>query len=107
MILAGLLARSLGVWIATWKAHLTSPERLFCVFAYLPKATVQAALGGVPLALGIPGGEHILALAVLSILFTAPLGLIAIRLAGPKLLKPDRSSFPPMVPFTDPAVSTE
>lgn len=107
IVFAGLLARSIGVWIATWRSSLTSHERLFCVLAYLPKATVQAALGGVPLALGVPGGEHILALAVLSILFTAPLGLISIRLAGPRLLEQENSSLPPMGSLTDPSITTE
>jgi NhaP-type Na+/H+ or K+/H+ antiporter len=90
LILAlGLLARSAGVWLATWRSPLSTRERLFCVLAYLPKATVQAALGGVALAHGLPDGERILALAVLSILFTAPLGLIAIRVFGPRLLNVD------------------
>jgi NhaP-type Na+/H+ or K+/H+ antiporter len=57
--------------------------------AYLPKATVQAALGSVPLAMGIARGEEILALAVLAILLTAPLGLMGIRLFGPRLLSVD------------------
>jgi NhaP-type Na+/H+ or K+/H+ antiporter len=90
LILAlGLLARSAGVWLATWRSPLSTRERLFCVLAYLPKATVQAALGGVALAHGLPDGERILALAVLSILFTAPLGLIAIRVFGSRLLDVD------------------
>lgn len=87
LIAAGLCLRSLGVWIATLGSGLDTQERLFCICAYLPKATVQAALGSVPLSLGIEGGETILALAVLSVLFTAPLGLFAIRLSGPRLLK--------------------
>jgi len=87
LIAGGLAARSIGVWLATVGSGLNSKERLFCGCAYLPKATVQAALGSVPLALGIPGGETILALAVLSVLFTAPLGLFAIRIGGPRLLK--------------------
>lgn len=82
----GLLARSAGVWLATCRSPLSRPERLFCVLAYLPKATVQAALGGVALGLGLPGGDVLLALAVLSILFTAPLGLLAIRFGGERLL---------------------
>ena len=86
LISAGLLARSLGVWISTLGSPLNKKERIFCICAYLPKATVQAALGSVPLALGIPGGETILALAVLAVLFTAPLGLFAIRIGGPRLL---------------------
>jgi len=89
LITAGLLARSLGVWISTLGSGLNKQEQGFCVCAYLPKATVQAALGAVPLALGIPGGEMILALAVLSVLFTAPLGLFAIRIGGPRLLDLD------------------
>jgi NhaP-type Na+/H+ or K+/H+ antiporter len=87
LIAGGLIARSAGVWLATVGSGLNKNERLFCICAYLPKATVQAALGSVPLALGIPGGETILALAVLSVLFTAPLGLFAIRIGGPRLLK--------------------
>lgn len=90
LICGGLIARSAGVWIATMGSGLDKAERLFCICAYLPKATVQAALGSVPLALGIPGGETILALAVLSVLFTAPLGLIAIRIGGPRLLHLDK-----------------
>ncbi len=84
----GLIARSLGVLFALLlgRAQLTAGERLFCVLAYLPKATVQAALGSVPLAAGIPGGEIILAVAVLSILVTAPIGLVAIQTLGPRLL---------------------
>lgn len=85
-ILVGLVARSVGVLIATMNSPLSRGERLFCVIAYLPKATVQAALGGVALSRGIAGGEAILALAVLAIVLTAPLGLIGINLLGPHLL---------------------
>ncbi|MGA0368450.1 MAG: cation:proton antiporter [Kiritimatiellia bacterium] len=92
LIFLGLCARSLGVWISTARSGLQRSERVFCICAYLPKATVQAALGSVPLALGIPGGEKILALAVLSVLFTAPLGLFAIRIGGPRLLQTEFSS---------------
>lgn len=87
VITLGLFFRSLGVLVATaFDRGLSCRERLFCVIAYLPKATVQAALGGIPLAAGIAGGETMLALAVLSILLTAPLGLILIRRFGPVLL---------------------
>lgn len=79
IIAVGLLFRSLGVFIATIQSHLTFKERIFCMIAYIPKATVQAALGGVALSQGIPEGNTILAIAVVSILFTAPLGLIGIR----------------------------
>lgn len=88
-IFLGLVFRSLGVLVATRFSTLTIKERLFCVISYLPKATVQAALGGVALAAGIAEGEQILALAVLAIVFTAPMGLIGINLFGRKLLTKD------------------
>lgn len=83
----GLTARGGAVWIATCGAGMKSKERVFCICACIPKATVQAALGAVPLSKGIPEGEWILALAVLSVLVTAPLGLFAIRYGGPALLR--------------------
>ncbi|MBI9099392.1 MAG: cation:proton antiporter [Spirochaetaceae bacterium] len=86
IISLGLIARSIGVLISVAFAPITWKERLFCVFSYLPKATVQAAMGSVPLAAGIAGGEQILAFAVLAIVFTAPLGLVLIRKFGPVLL---------------------
>ncbi|MBN2510543.1 MAG: cation:proton antiporter [Spirochaetales bacterium] len=86
VISGGLAARSLGVLSATIGSGLNMKERLFCVFSYLPKATVQAAMGSVPLAMGIPGGDLMLAYAVLSIVVTAPLGLVLIRAFGPRLL---------------------
>jgi solute carrier family 9B (sodium/hydrogen exchanger), member 1/2 len=88
IISGGLVFRSLGVWLATLGSGLNHKERLFCVIAYIPKATVQAAMGSVPLAAGIAEGELILALAVLAILFTAPLGLLGIKNLGPRLLSP-------------------
>lgn len=89
VIVIGLLFRSLGVVIATSSSSLNKREKLFCVIAYLPKATVQAALGAIPLSMGVEHGEIILALAVISILFTAPLGALLIKGLGPKLLKGD------------------
>ncbi|MDA3810397.1 MAG: cation:proton antiporter [Spirochaetaceae bacterium] len=89
IISLGLIARSIGVLLSLSFAPITWKERLFCVFSYLPKATVQAAMGSVPLAMGIAGGEQILAYAVLAIIFTAPLGLLLIRYFGPKLLSLD------------------
>lgn len=86
VVLTGLCARSTGVWLATAGSDLSNSERLFCVMAYWPKATVQAALGGVALSLGLARGDEILALAVLAILLTAPMGLICIRRFGPRLL---------------------
>jgi len=86
VISLGLIARSIGVWVATSFSNLNRRERLFCIFAYFPKATVQAALGSVALSMGVPEGEIILALAVLAIIFTAPLGLILIKMFTPILL---------------------
>ncbi len=97
LILAiGLIARSVGVWISLLKSDLNNRERLFCVISYWPKATVQAAIGAVPLTMIQTGkmatvtaetGQLILAIAVLSIVVTAPLGAIGIKLSGPKLLE--------------------
>ena len=86
IIFIGLVARSLGVLISTLGTNLNIKERIFCIIAYLPKATVQAAIGAIPLGLGLPSGEIILAIAVLSILVTAPLGSIAINSTAGKLL---------------------
>lgn len=83
----GLIGRSLGVWIATLGTNLNGRERLFCMIAYIPKATVQAAIGALPLAAGIEAGSIILAIAVLSILITAPLGAIGIKVGAPILLQ--------------------
>ena len=83
----GLIGRSLGVWIATLGTNLNGRERLFCMIAYFPKATVQAAIGALPLAAGIEAGSIILAIAVLSILITAPLGAIGIKVGAPILLQ--------------------
>lgn len=87
IILIGLLGRSLGVIISTIKAGFNRKERLFCILAYIPKATVQAAIGAIPLSLGVKSGDIILAVAVLSIIITAPLGAIAIRSTVTKLLE--------------------
>jgi NhaP-type Na+/H+ or K+/H+ antiporter len=87
LIAGGLLARSIGVWLALLGSKLNNGERLFCVFSYMPKATVQAAIGAIPLSMGVKGGELILAIAVLSIIITAPLGAGLIRGTHTKLLK--------------------
>lgn len=86
MIFAGLVLRSIGVLISVTRCNLNIKEKVFCMIAYVPKATVQAAIGAVPLAMGVKGGELILALAVLSIILTAPLGAIGIRLGASRLL---------------------
>lgn len=92
LILGALAGRSLGVCLCTAGTPFTGRERLFCVLAYLPKATVQAAIGGVPLALGMPCGDLVLSVAVLSILLTAPLGAIAIDRSAPRLLEQEDAS---------------
>ena len=81
-----LLGRSLGWYLATLGSNWTGPERLFLLAGNSAKATVQAAIGAIPLAQGIDGGETILALAALSILVTAPLGAWAIPTFAPRLL---------------------
>lgn len=86
IILIGLTGRSLGVIISLFTTDLNWRERLFCVIAYIPKATVQAAIGAIPLSLGVESGDIILAIAVLSILITAPLGAIGIHYSSEKLL---------------------
>ena len=95
MILAALVFRAAGVCLCLVKTPLTAKERLYCVFAYLPKATVQAAIGSVPLAAGLPCGEVVLSVAVLGILITAPLGALLIDAAAPRLLNrqaPDQAA---------------
>jgi NhaP-type Na+/H+ or K+/H+ antiporter len=86
VISIGLVCRSIGVLIATMGSGLNMKERVFCIIAYIPKATVQAALGSVALYNGIPEGQTILALAVLAIIFTAPLGLFGIHFFSRRLL---------------------
>jgi len=87
VIFVGLVSRSLGTYLSLGGTDFTAKEKWFCVIAYLPKATVQAAIGAVPLEMGIAGGETILAVSVLSILVTAPLGAIGIMLIGEKVLE--------------------
>lgn len=86
IIIAALIFRMLGVFICTMKTTLSKKERLFCMMAYTPKATVQAAIGSIPLAMGLNCGQAVLTVAVLSILITAPLGAIAVDTSYKKLL---------------------
>lgn len=87
MIITALLFRTAGVLICLIKTPLSAKERLFCVTAYLPKATVQAAIGSVPLAAGLPSGNIILSVAVLAIIITAPLGALGIDSSYNRLLE--------------------
>lgn len=87
MLIAGaLIFRMLGVFVCLTKTEFTGKERLFVMMAYTPKATVQAAIGGIPLSLGLACGDIVLTVAVLAIVLTAPLGAFAIDLSYKKLL---------------------
>ena len=86
LIFGVLLFRMAGVWVCLLKTELLFKERLFCVLAYMPKATVQAAIGSVPLSMGLSCGNIVLTVAVLAILITAPLGAFLIDLTYKKLL---------------------
>ena len=90
MIFAALAFRAVGVFICMLGTKLNAKERLFCVIAYIPKATVQAAIGSVPLSLGLPCGKIVLSVAVLAILITAPLGSIGIDRSYKHLLSAEK-----------------
>lgn len=90
MILLALVFRSAGVALSLLGTTLNTRERWFCVISYLPKATVQAAIGSVPLSMGLPCGNLVLSVAVLAILITAPLGAIGMDLTCKKLVERDR-----------------
>ena len=83
----------IGTWLSLIGTDLDSKEKTFTLIAYLPKATVQAAIGGVPLAMGLPAGELILTMSVLAILITAPLGAFGIDFSYRKLLTDDSGFF--------------
>ncbi len=87
ILVISLSIRSLGVLVSLIGTDLNKKERLFCVIAYLPKATVQSAKAGVPLSMGVAGGEIMQAIAILSVLITAPIGAIGIKLSAPKFLE--------------------
>ena len=86
MLTISLSFRSVGVLLALTGTNLNLKERIFCVIAYLPKATVQSAKSSIPLQMGVAGGEIMQAIAILSVLVTAPLGAIGIKLTSDKLL---------------------
>ena len=86
VIFIGLIGRSIGVIISMLGTDFNWKERIFCVISYIPKATVQAAMGAIPLSMGVQSGDVILAIAVLSIIITAPLGAIAISTSSRSLL---------------------
>ncbi|MFR3910107.1 MAG: cation:proton antiporter [Clostridium paraputrificum] len=84
VLFIGLVARSIGVYISLMGSNLNLKEKIFCIISFMPKATVQAAMGAVPLASGVASGNLILAIAVLSIIVTAPLGAVGIKYFGDK-----------------------
>ena len=87
LLIAGVLVfRMAGVLFCLIKTKLNGKERFFCMIAYMPKATVQAAIGGLPLAMGLSCGNIVLTVAVLAILITAPLGAFLIDLTYRRLL---------------------
>jgi len=86
LVLGALCFRMLGVLLCLIKTPLTRKERIFCMLAYTPKATVQAAIGAIPLSMGLPCGEIVLTVAVISILITAPMGAIFVDRSYHKLL---------------------
>lgn len=104
VVLCALLFRMLGVFCCLLKTKLLVKERLFCMIAYMPKATVQAAIGSIPLAMGLPCGKIVLTVAVLAILITAPLGAFGIDMTYKRLLKKEPEQNPKPCPA---AVRTE
>ena len=86
VIIGALIFRMFGVFVCLLGTSLKRKERLFAMMAYTPKATVQSAIGGIPLALGLACGDIVLTVAVLAIVFTAPLGAFAIDWSYKKLL---------------------
>lgn len=99
MIFIALAFRSIGVLICLIKTSLNFKERIYCVIAYIPKATVQAAIGSVPLAAGLPCGNIVLSVAVMSIIITAPLGAFMMDFSYKKLLNKHNSTSPKLVIF--------
>ena len=93
IVIAGaLVLRMFGVFVCLLGTNLHAKERLFSMMAYTPKATVQAAIGGIPLSLGLGCGDIVLTVAVLAIVLTAPLGAFAIDLSYKKMLERERNA---------------
>lgn len=90
LIILALMIRTIGVLISIIGTDFSMKEKMFCVISYLPKATVQAAIGSIPLSVGLASGNLILSLAVLGIIVTAPIGAIGMDYSYKKLLKQDK-----------------
>lgn len=91
LIIGVLLFRMMGVFVCLIRTNFNKKERIFIAFAYTPKATVQAAIGGLPLAMGLPCGNIVLTVAVLSIIITAPIGAVLIDVFYEKLLSKEET----------------
>lgn len=91
LVILALIFRMLGVFISLLGANLNHKEKLFCMMAYTPKATVQAAIGTIPMMMGLECGELVLTIAVISILVSAPFGAICVDNTYKKLLRYDTS----------------
>lgn len=102
LIAAALIFRICGVFLCLVKTALTRKERLFTAISYIPKATVQAAIGGIPLAMGMAAGNTILTVAVLAIMITAPVGAVGMDLTYRKLLTKKRMRDEPAGPAAPP-----
>ena len=87
MLAIGVAFRMAGVYLSLLGSSMTNKEKLFCMIAFTPKATVQAAIGSIALSAGLPCGVVILSVAVISILLTAPLGAMTIDMIYKKLLR--------------------
>ncbi len=95
LVFGVLVFRMIGVFLCVVGTKLNIKEKLFCMLAYTPKATVQAAIGGLPLAMGLSCGMTVLTVSVIAILITAPLGAFAIDLTYKKILQKDNTKTPP------------
>ena len=91
LIFAALSFRSIGVLVSLLGTNLSKRERVFCIISYIPKATVQAAIGSIPLSVGVAAGNTILAASVIAILVTAPLGAVGIEFTYKRLLEKTKS----------------
>lgn len=89
MLFIGLIFREIGTYLSIVGTGLTAKEKIFCLISQLPKATVQAAIGGVPLAMGLGCGNVVLTMAVISIVITAPLGAIGMDATAHKYISKD------------------
>lgn len=87
LVCGGLVFRMVGVFVSVQPTKFTNKEKLFCAFAYIPKATVQAAIAGIPLAMGLANGDLILTVGVVSIFISAPLGALLIDTSATRLLQ--------------------